>query len=77
MWKCVASKVRSWTTSPSSSKAITRAVRLGLGWAHNGNLDAPRRSGIGPALSRSTTGSRGDAMATQMSPSLPRDMLSG
>lgn len=57
--------------------AWTRQVWAGLGWSRSGMRVTALRAHIGALPSRSTTGSTGLAMLTQINPSLPRAMLSG
>ena len=68
---------QSWTSVPASSNAWTRTVRFGFGCSRAGIRVTCRRSHTGPDWRRSTSGSRGLAMVTQINPSLPRAMLSG
>ena len=77
MWNREASSEMSRTTRPSSSKAITRAVRRGAGRSRSGSRVASLRTAIGARITRSTTGSVGEAIVTQTRPSVPRAMLSG
>ena len=73
-----ASASMSCTRRPASSYACTRTVCFGFGCSASGILvtslaHEQRR----PARSSSTTGSTGEAIVTQIRPSLPRAMLSG
>ena len=77
MWKSAVATSTSCTSVPASSYAWTRTVRLGFGCSVSGIFVTWRRSQTGPCCSRSTTGSRGLAIVTQIRPSLPREMLSG
>src|SRR3546814_5342329 len=75
MWKSGVSRSRSRTSRPETSYACTRTVRLGFGWSATGRRVAARRSHRGPDCSRSTTGSCGDAMVTQIRPTAPSDVV--
>ena len=57
----------SWTISPMSSIAITRAVRLGFGCNASANLATSRRNGTGERISRSRRGSVDEPKVTRVS----------